>query len=91
MPDLSPQAQKKLDFHLKQVARILYSHTEPEKLESIESIEGEVREQLLNQVAPAIGNFFAQKEKPAPAANSGGYKVASENLPSVKNKGKFLA
>lgn len=75
MPDLSPQTQRELDFHLKEVARILYSHTEPEKLETFESIEWEVREQLLNQVAPAIGNFFSQKVEPATVANNGECKV----------------
>lgn len=71
MPDLSPETQRQLDFHLKQVASILYDHTEPEKLESFESIEWEVREQLLNQVAPEIGNFFSQKVEPVTVANSG--------------------
>jgi hypothetical protein len=71
MSDLSPETQRQLDFHLQQVARILYEQTEAEKLETFESIEWEVREQLLNQVAPAIGNFFSQKVEPVPVVNSG--------------------
>lgn len=62
MQELSTEMQEKLDQHLTAAARILYFHTEPEKLESFESIEWEVREQILQKVAPKIGEFFCQKE-----------------------------
>ncbi len=62
MQELSPEMQAKLDQHLRAAAQILYQHTEPEKLENFESIEWEVRTQMLQQVAPKIGEFFCQKE-----------------------------
>lgn len=70
MKDLSPQTQRELDSHLKHIARILYSHTEPEKLESFESIEWELREQLLTKVTPEISHFFSQKVKATPRINN---------------------
>ena len=70
MKDLSPRTQRELDSHLKDIARILYSHTEPEKLESFESIEWELREQILTKVAPQLGHFFAHTVKRAPVVNN---------------------
>jgi hypothetical protein len=62
MQPLSTEAQTQLDEYLKGVARIMYEHTEPEKLKSFESIEWEVRGQMLDKVAPAIGEFFYPRE-----------------------------
>jgi hypothetical protein len=61
MIDLSPEKQKELDEHLMAVSRILYEHTEIEKLKTFETIEWEVREQVLEKVTPQIGEFFFQK------------------------------
>lgn len=62
MQPLSKEKQAKLDKHIEAVARILYEHTEPEKLRSFESIESEVRSQILAKVSPRIGEFFFQRE-----------------------------
>jgi hypothetical protein len=70
MQSLSEEMQKELDEHLEAVARILYQHTEPEKLTSFERIEWEVRGQILDQVAPKIGEFFyPQEERSAQGSN----------------------
>jgi hypothetical protein len=67
MQNVSPDIQGKLNQHLVEVARIMYQHTESEKLESFETIESQVREQVLQTVAPKIGEFFYQKEElPSP-------------------------
>jgi hypothetical protein len=39
MQPLSTEKQQEINAHLQAVARILYDHTEPEKLETFESIE----------------------------------------------------
>ncbi|MGB3495142.1 MAG: hypothetical protein WBA57_20605 [Elainellaceae cyanobacterium] len=70
MENLSPEAQAQLQGHLEAVARILYAHTEPEKLEDFESIEWEVRSQLLQEVAPRIGEFFSQQADNTGVANN---------------------
>lgn len=62
MRQLSEEMQAKLDEHLEAAARILYEHTEAEKLKSFESIEWEVREQILEKVSPKIGEFFYLRE-----------------------------
>lgn len=71
MQPLSAEAQTQLDEYLKGVARIMYEHTEPEKLKSFESIEWEVRGQMLDKVAPAIGEFFYLREGKRLAGNKG--------------------
>ena len=62
MKKLSPQAEQELKKHLTQVAEILYQHTESEKLQDFETIEWELRNQLLEKVAPQLGEFFFHKE-----------------------------
>ena len=69
MQPLSPDAQAKLQSHLDAVAEILYTHTEADKLEDFESIEWELREQILTQVAPHLGEFFSQAAGSTAAAD----------------------
>lgn len=71
MQTLSPEAQAELQEYLDGVARILYTHTEPEKLKDFESIEWEVRSQLLQEVAPRIGEFFSHQGDATAGENSG--------------------
>lgn len=71
MESLSPEAQAELQEHLEAAARILYAHTEPEKLKDFENIEWEVRTQILQQVAPRIGEFFSPQEGNTGVENNG--------------------
>jgi hypothetical protein len=71
MQPISVETQAQLDGHLREVARIMYAHTELEKLKSFESIEWEVRGQMLDRVAPAIGEFFYLREGKRPEGNKG--------------------
>lgn len=59
---MPPEKATVLKEHLTELARLMREHTEPEKLKDFESIEVEVRDQILELVAPAIGEFFLQKE-----------------------------
>ena len=42
MIELSPEKQQELDEHILAVSRILYEHTETEKLKTFETMEWEV-------------------------------------------------
>lgn len=71
MENLSSEAQAQFEQHLEAAARIMYAHTEPDQLKDFESIEWEVRSQLLQEVAPRIGEFFSQPGDAIEAGNSG--------------------
>ena len=45
--------------HVTELAKLMRKHTEQEKLETFESIETEVRDQIQKIVAPKIGEFFS--------------------------------
>ncbi len=58
---MTPEETKELQAHLEAAAAILFKHTPSEQLQDFESIERSVRDQLLEQVSPPIGNFFTQR------------------------------
>ena len=60
---MTPEESKVLKDHLKAAAAILLNNTPKEELQSFNSIELAVREHLLKEVAPEIGNFFKQKQR----------------------------
>jgi hypothetical protein len=55
---MTPSDQQQLKAHLKAVAEIFYRNTDPTELKSFESIEKSVRQKMLSEVGPEIGNFF---------------------------------
>jgi hypothetical protein len=55
---LSTQDQDTLDEHLKQAAAIVKKHTDPQKLNDFETLEVELRDQMLSVVSPTIADFF---------------------------------
>jgi len=59
---MTPEESKVLKDHLK-AAAILLNNTPKEELQSFNSIELAVREHLLKEVAPEIGNFFKQQQR----------------------------
>ena len=58
MLPIPPEEKALLNQYLTESARILYKYTEPEKQRDFESIEVEVRTQMLGVVGPTIGEFF---------------------------------
>jgi hypothetical protein len=58
MLPIPPAEKALLNQYLTESARILYKYTEPEKQQDFESIEVEVRNQILEVVGPTIGEFF---------------------------------
>ena len=59
---MTPEEQSTIDQKLKEVAEILYNNTSSEELATFETIELSVREHLLGNVAPKIGEFFLTKQ-----------------------------
>jgi hypothetical protein len=62
MLNIPPEEKAQVEIYLTETARILRKYTEPEKLNSFESIELELRNQMMEVVGPIIGEFFFQKE-----------------------------
>ena len=60
---MTPEESKVLKDHLKAAAAILLNNTPKEELQSFNSIELAVREHLLKEVAPEIGNCFKQQQR----------------------------
>ena len=58
---MTPSDQQQLKAHLKAVAKILYRNTDSTELKSFESIEKSVRQKMLSEVGPEVGNFFFQQ------------------------------
>jgi len=61
MSQIPAQEQAKLEHYMRETAKILYKHTDPDKLKDFESMEIEVREQMMERVGPEIGKFFLAK------------------------------
>jgi hypothetical protein len=59
---MTPKESKELQKHLKAAAAILLKNTEKEELKDFASIELAVRDHILKEVAPEIGNFFKQQQ-----------------------------
>lgn len=58
MLKMTPSDQAQLDKSINEVAAILRKYTQPEKLENFESIEVELRQQMLEVVGPKLGEIF---------------------------------
>jgi hypothetical protein len=55
MLNIPPEEKAQVEIYLTETARILRKYTEPEKLNSFESIELELRNQMMEVVGPIIG------------------------------------
>jgi hypothetical protein len=58
---MTPEEAKQLQAHLEAAAAILFKNTPAEQLKNFESIELAVRDHMLEQVSPQMGNFFTQR------------------------------
>ena len=58
---MTPEDQKRLKAHLKEVAAILYRNTDSTELSNFESIEKSLRQKMLKEVGPELGRFFFQQ------------------------------
>ena len=60
---MTAEESKILQKHLQAAAAILLKNTPKEQLKDFASIELAVRDHVLTQVAPGIGNFFKQQQQ----------------------------
>jgi hypothetical protein len=60
---MTPQDQKRLKAHLKEVASILYRNTDSTELSNFESIEKSLRQKILSEVGPELSSFFFQQHQ----------------------------
>jgi hypothetical protein len=60
---MTPEDQKRLKAHLKEVAEILYRNTDSTELSNFESIEKSLRQKMLAEVGPELGSFFFQQHQ----------------------------
>lgn len=60
---MTPEDKKLLEIHIKEIAKILYKNTPPEKIETFEGIETSVREQVLEHISPKIAFFLSEKRQ----------------------------
>lgn len=58
---MTPEDKQLLEVHIKEIAKILYKNTSPEKIETFEGIETSVRDQVLEHVSPKIAFFLSEK------------------------------
>jgi hypothetical protein len=62
MLPIAPEDKAALEQHLLQAASILKQYTEPDKLKDFESLEVELRTQILTVVSPKIAEFFLTQD-----------------------------
>ena len=60
---MTPDDKKELQGHIRAISEILYRNTSQEQLQTFESIEITVRETMLTEVTPQVGEFFLTEEK----------------------------
>ena len=58
---MTPEDQKRLKAHLKEVASIVYRNTDSTELSNFESIEKSLCQKMLAEVGPELGSFFFQQ------------------------------
>lgn len=58
---MTPEDKQLLEVHIKEIAKILYKNTPPEKIETFEGIETSVRDQVLEHISPKIAFFLSEK------------------------------
>ena len=60
---MTPEEEKIIEKNLEEVASILYKNTLLEEGEDFEKVELAARKQIIDHVAPRIGNFFLRVQE----------------------------
>lgn len=58
---MTPEEAKQVQVHIREIAAILYRNTPESELSNLESIEKNVRGQVLEHVSPEIAVFLSSK------------------------------
>ncbi len=86
---MTPEEKARLEACTREIAEILYRNAESknaEQLKTLEGIEKAVREEMLENVSPHIGNFLSKKAVERKQAKQGEWKAALVNWQSRANK-----
>jgi hypothetical protein len=75
---VTPKEKRELNKHLEAAAEILFKNTPREKLQDFESLELELRDQLVAHVHPTFGHFFYAAAPKQVQAESEEYRLVSE-------------
>jgi predicted O-methyltransferase YrrM len=57
---MTSEEEQQFQQHIQGIAKILYRHTPPEQLQTLEGIEQAVREQMQRHVMPEVGIFLSR-------------------------------
>ncbi|MEG4964578.1 MULTISPECIES: hypothetical protein [unclassified Microcoleus] len=82
---MTPEESKILQEHLQAAAAILLKNTPKEQLKDFASIELAVRDHVLKEVAPEMGNFFVSATAKQEQGDKEGFKPVWEYGKSVRN------
>lgn len=83
---LTPEQQKSIEYHSREIARILHTEAAPETIETLEGIEKTVREQILEHVSPTIGVFLSKPRPQQSMAENAHSKASSAPFRYESNK-----
>jgi len=59
---MTPEEQQKLQYHIEEMAKILYQNAPGEQLQNLEGIEQVVRSQMQQHVMPEVGIFLSERQ-----------------------------
>jgi hypothetical protein len=65
---MTPKEQREIQEHIEAISKILYKNTPQEQLQTFEAIEITLRDQILTEISPKIGEFFLTEGKRRKAA-----------------------
>ena len=74
--DTDKKAQ--IQAHARAIAALLYEETDPEQVKTLAGIEVAVRDHLLEQVSPEIGNFLSKRAAALPPDAPGASPASSD-------------
>lgn len=57
---MTPEELKTVQHHAQEIAKILYSNTDPAEIQTLGAIETVVRQKVLESVSPEIGVFLSK-------------------------------
>lgn len=70
MDSTTQSTQSKINWHLKEAGKLMYQSIDQANLKDFEEIELELRDQIIEQVSPVIGEIFFLKAENIPKGSN---------------------
>lgn len=83
---LTPDQQKAIEHHSREIAKIFHAEADSEAIKTLEGIEKTVRAQILEHVSPAIGVFLSKSKPEPPRVENAPSKASSATSPYGSSK-----